>query len=105
MNEGLIIITDYCQNSVAEPQFIHLLETEGLIEIIVENGSEYILESQISLLDKYSRWHYELSINIEGIGVVQNLLEKIDSMQGEIRNLKRQIHLLDSLVESDFRNL
>ncbi|MFV0470096.1 MAG: chaperone modulator CbpM [Dysgonomonas sp.] len=105
MNTDLIIISEYCDNSIAEPQFIKLLGIEGLIDVVEEDGLEYILSSQLSRLDRFSRWHYELSINIESIEVIQNLLDRIDSLQNEVKDLKHQLNFLDTIVSNDYRNL
>lgn len=95
MSTELIIIREYCKNSIAEPQFIDLLWAEGLIEVVEQDGELYLPESQLSLLDRYTEWYYELSINIEGIDVIQNLLNKISTLQEENRNLRQQMWFID----------
>lgn len=101
MSTELIIIEEYCRINLVEPQFIKLLQVEGLIEVFEQNGSEYITSSQLSVLERYSRWYYDLSINVEGIEVIQNLLDRIQEMQSEIKTLKQKIHLLDDYFEED----
>lgn len=94
MNTDLIIIREYCQQSQVEPDFILQLEEEGLIEITVVENERYINISQLKDLEQYARWHYDLSINIEGIDVIKNLLDKIDNMQNEIFRLKEMLRLI-----------
>lgn len=95
MNTELIIIKEYCIQNQIDPEFIIQLENEGLIEINIIENEQYIHVSQLSLLDQYIRWHYDLSINIEGIDVIQNLLQKINDMQKEILHLREQLRLMD----------
>ncbi len=95
MNTELIIIKEYCIQNQIDPEFIIQLENEGLIEINIIENEQYIHVSQLSLLDQYIRWHYDLSINIEGIDVIQNLLQKINDMQKEILRLRQQLRLMD----------
>jgi len=95
MNSELIIINKYCSHSQIEPEFISNLEHEGLIEISVVNNERYIHISQLETLERYARLYYDLSVNIEGIDVIRNLLERIDQMQNEISHLKEVISLID----------
>ena len=71
------------------------LENEGLIQISIVDNERYIHISQLRHLDQYVRWYYDLSINVAGIDVIQNLLDKIDTMQDEILRLKEQLRLID----------
>ncbi|WP_165023942.1 MULTISPECIES: chaperone modulator CbpM [unclassified Dysgonomonas] len=95
MKSELIIISEYCIQSQIEPDFIIQLEDEGLIEISIIDDERYIHISQLKSLEQYARWYYDLSINMAGIDVIHNLLDKIDNMQEEIRRLKEQIRLID----------
>lgn len=95
MTSELIIIQEYCVQNQVEPDFIVQLESEGLIQISIIENERYIHISQLKHLDQYVRWHYDLSINVAGIDVIQNLLDKIDEMQEEIHRLKEQIRLID----------
>lgn len=95
MNTELIIIREYCTKSQIDIDFIEQLENEGLIELTVINNEQYIDISQLSTLEQYVRWHYDLSINVEGIDVIKNLLDRMDEMQQEIQQLKQFIRLID----------
>lgn len=81
--------------SQIEPDFIAQLENEGLIEITVIDNKSYINVSQLKNLEQYIRWHYDLSINIEGIDVIKSLLDKMSDMQNEILRLKEKLRLID----------
>lgn len=89
MKTGLIIIQEYCNNSRVEPSFIDLLENEGLIELEIVEGEQYIRESQLQDLERFANWYYDLSINIEGIDVIQNLLRKVQNMEQELYSLRK----------------
>lgn len=95
MNPEYIIIREYCIQSRIEPDFLVQLINEGLIEITVIDNESYIHVSQLRHLEQYTRWYYDLSINVEGIDVIRNLLDKMHSMQGEIAKLKQQLKLID----------
>lgn len=95
MNTELVIIREYCKESQIDFDFIEQLENEGLIKLTIVGEEQYIDASQLSSLEQYARWHYDLSINVEGIDVIKNLLERMNEMQQEIQQLKQFIRLMD----------
>ncbi|MDL2314736.1 chaperone modulator CbpM [Bacteroidales bacterium OttesenSCG-928-C19] len=95
MNEELILINEYCENSSVDIDFILLLENEGLIETAILDKQKYIPFSQLSDLEMFRRLHYDLSINIEGIDVINNLLKKIQSIERELAVFRKH-------TDSDF---
>lgn len=95
MKSELIIIREYCAQSHVEPDFIIQLENEGLIEINTIDEEQYIHISQLKSLEQYVSLYYDLSINVAGIDVIKNLLDKIENMNAEILRLKEQIRLID----------
>lgn len=95
MNTNYIIIKEYCKQTNTEPEFILDLESEGLIEISIIDNEQYLSTSQLDILERYIRWHYDLNINTAGIDVIQNLLDKIDDMQSEMNRLREIVRLIE----------
>lgn len=91
MENEWILISEYCNKSRVEPDFIFLLENEGLIVTEEHDNDKYIQISQLDDLELFSRLHYELSINVEGIDVIYNLLNKVRVMKQELNILRRQM--------------
>lgn len=92
MENDLIIIREFCEKSHIEPDFLLSLEDGGLIEIQRIDGEQYLLASQLRELEKYCHFYYDLSINIEGIDVIHNLLERIEALQKEVTRLHKHLH-------------
>ena len=88
MEKTLFKVVDICQSNKIERKFIQELHQNGLIEIIVEQETEFIEEEHISQIERFSTWHYELEINVHGIEVVQQLIDRIEKLQQEVRILK-----------------
>lgn len=105
MKSELIIINEYCIQARLDPGFIVQLEDEGLIEINVIDNERYIDLSQLSSLERYARLYYDLSINVEGISVIQNLLDKVSEMQEEMQALRQKVRLLDDNDFKEYENL
>lgn len=95
MTSELIIIAEYCEQSSIDPNFIVQLEDEGLIEISIIDSQQYIQTSQLKNIEQYARLHYDLSVNVAGIDVIQNLLDKMDDMRNEMVTLKEKIRLIE----------
>ena len=91
MQTELITITEYCNNYKVDPSFIGSLENGGLIEITVIDQQKFIDAAQLYELEKYTRWHYDLHINVEGIDAIRHLLQRVNNMKEEINNLKNKI--------------
>ncbi len=94
METDLIIVREYCQKSHVDPSFIVSLEEDGLIDIQVVEGERYLLVSQLQDLERFIRWHEDLAVNIEGIGVIHELMGRMHEMQQEINQLRREVRLL-----------
>lgn len=95
MNTELILIEEYCKYSSVETTFIQSLQEVGLIEIVEIEQQCYILNDQLSDVQKYSEWHYELNISAEGIDAIQHLLNRMTNMQQEIEELKGRLRLFE----------
>ncbi|MCL1943393.1 MAG: chaperone modulator CbpM [Candidatus Azobacteroides sp.] len=93
MNPDLIIVSEYCLKTQIEPSFVLLLEEVGLIEINVIAGEKYFRSEQLPDLERFSRLYYDLSVNMEGIDVINHLLNKMEVMRQEIIDLKHQLRL------------
>lgn len=92
MDTEMIIIKEYCEKSHTDPTFLLSLEEGGLIEIRTVNGERYLLVSQLRELERYSHLYYDLSINIEGIDAIRHLLTRMETLQQEVRQLRRELH-------------
>lgn len=90
MERTLFKVVDICQAHKFEETFIYELYQNGLIEIVAQDEQDCIDEEQLPLIEKFSNWHYDLEINMQGIEVVLRLLDHIERLQNEIRTLKRR---------------
>lgn len=88
MEKTLFKVIDICKANNIEQTFIHNLHRNGLIEVIVEEDQEYLEEEQLFHVERYSTWHYELELDIHGLEVVHHLVNKIEKLQNEIRELR-----------------
>lgn len=95
MNSKLIAVNDFCIHYKIENSFINSLKQSGLIEIITIEESDFLEESQLLQLEKIIFFYYELDINLEGIETINHLLNRVNSLQNEIINLKNSLRIYD----------
>jgi hypothetical protein len=91
MEKNLIAITTLCSHYEVELSFIDALHYSGLIQLEVIQQESFIYEQQLRDLEKMIRLHHELNLNIEGIDVVFNLLQKERKMKEELSLLKNRL--------------
>jgi hypothetical protein len=95
----LIAVDEFCANHNIEISFISTLQQNGLIEIKTIEETGFIDQDQLLQLEKIVRLYYELDINLEGIETINYLLQRISSMQDEIRNLRNRIQFYEHVEE------
>ncbi|WP_140937509.1 chaperone modulator CbpM [Sphingobacterium lumbrici] len=91
MERTLVKIIDVCRSCRIESTFVRDLHENGLIELVSVEEEEFIYEEQLTQLEQYSTWHYDLELNLQGIDVVQHLLNRIAQLQLELSRMKNHI--------------
>tara|TARA_R110001583_G_scaffold123082_1_gene274445 strand:+ start:67057 stop:67329 length:273 start_codon:yes stop_codon:yes gene_type:complete len=86
--ENFILLNKICVYHNVEMSFFNNLNEMGLIEIITIKQFQYIHQDKIADIEKMIRIHYELNVNLEGIDIVLNLLQKIEDLQNELITAK-----------------
>ena len=91
--ENLIPIPQLCSHYELEMSFFVNLSEIGLLQITTVETTSYIDLDSIQKIEKMIHLHQDLEVNIEGIDVVFNLLQKMDSLQNEVTALKNRLRL------------
>ncbi|SHG44591.1 MerR HTH family regulatory protein [Flavobacterium segetis] len=94
--ENLISIPELCSHYQMEMSFFTNLKEVGLVEIKTVETISYIDSACIYEIEKMIHIHQDLDVNIEGIDVVLNLLEKIEALNNEVTSLKNRLRLYES---------
>jgi len=91
-----IPVIQLCSHYKVERSFFTALNEAGLIEIVTIEKELCLHEDRIMDVEKMIRIHHELNINIEGIDVVFNLLQKVNKLQGEINAIQNRLRLYEN---------
>ncbi|MCC8145369.1 MAG: chaperone modulator CbpM [Bacteroidales bacterium] len=95
MKTDYIIIKEYLQLGNVDQQFISLLEENDLIHIYEIENERFLHYDELADIERYARMYYDLSINIEGIDAIHHLLERINQLQNEMKDLRNQLRFLE----------
>jgi hypothetical protein len=97
MKEQYLIPTQtLCSHYNIEISFVDALNKMGLIQIEIIEQNQFIHQDQIGDLEKIIRLYNELNVNLEGIDVVFNLLEKERELRNELNALKNRLRLYEN---------
>ncbi len=91
----LIPIHTFCIHHQVDIAFIHSLQRFGLIETITIEETTFIPEEKMGELEKLVRLYQDLGINLEGIDVINHLLERTKQMQEELISLRNRLSLYE----------
>jgi chaperone modulatory protein CbpM len=89
--ENLISITEFCRYHHVDPDFIQLLEQNGLVETTIVRQTVYVQTDDLGQLEKFVRLHQELNIPPENLDIVSHLLNRMENLQHEISQLKNRL--------------
>ncbi len=94
-NTEFIALSDFCESHDITSTFVIELQEYGLLQVVKRNNDSYIPIQELPKAEKIVRLYLELDINLEGIEVIEHLLEKIHKMQQEITLLRNHLRLYE----------
>lgn len=95
-SEELIPAREFCTFHHVELSFIHSLHDSGLIGMTIQDGAVFLPSAELPALEKFVRWHYELSINPEGIEALSHVLGRVERLLEENRTLRNRLRRFES---------
>jgi len=101
-NEPVYMISIAAQLTGLHPQTVRLYEREGLISPRrVNNKNRLYSEADIQRLLQIRRFTQEMGVNLAGVEIILDLLQKIEQMQEEMERLRRQMesHLMRAMED------
>ncbi|MDO9038643.1 MAG: chaperone modulator CbpM [Lutibacter sp.] len=94
--EKFIPLQKLCELYKVEMSFFSGLNDIGLIQISLIEESHCIHQDKINDIEKMIRMHLDLNINIEGIDIAFNLLQKIDELENELISIKNRLRIYEN---------
>lgn len=87
----LIALNELCTAYEVEMIFFETLIEHDLIEIVIVEDKTLIEDSNLKRIEQILRLHNELNVNIEGIDVILNLLQRVDDLSKELEQVKSKL--------------
>ncbi|GEN68257.1 MULTISPECIES: chaperone modulator CbpM [Chryseobacterium] len=82
-----------------EITFFDDLVEYGLLNIHIENDIHYLMYEDLQDLEKFSNWHYDLEINLPGLEVIHNMLNKLNALKNRNRELMNKLAAISDQYE------
>jgi chaperone modulatory protein CbpM len=95
-SEELISASEFCTYHRVELSFLHHLHESGLIGMTIRDGVVFLAAGELAVVEKFARWHYELSINQEGIEALSHVLGQVERLLDENRALRSRLRRFES---------
>ena len=93
--QNFITVTEFCASHGISHTLVVELKEYGLVEIIEERNTLYMPLEELPKVEKILRLYSDLDINLEGIEVITQLLERMDQMQEEMLRLRNRLRLYE----------
>ncbi len=93
--QDYILVKTLCVQYKVEVTFFKELDSIGLLEIETLENDEVIPEEKLADVEKMIRLHRELNVNIEGIDIIFNLLQKEIELKNEVQELKNRLRFYE----------
>ncbi|GAB2700762.1 hypothetical protein GCM10027037_27080 [Mucilaginibacter koreensis] len=94
-NGQYITIQEFCGYHHVEYTFVDALTEAGLVQITTIDKTHMIAESELPRLERMIRLHQELDINVAGLEAISHLLERVQAMQEDMRQLRSRLSLYE----------
>ncbi len=90
-DKDILKLEKFCELYEVPTSFVDSLNQFELIHLTAIDDELYIENEELPVIEKFIRLHYDLDINVEGLDVINNLLQKIDTLKKEIIQLENEL--------------
>ena len=95
-NREFIPVAELCRVYEIDLVFIESLSEYELVEVIIQENVQLVPISNVSKLEQIIRIHRDLHVNIEGVDVILNLLNKVDKLENELYAVRDRLSLYEN---------
>lgn len=82
-----------------EITFFDELVDNGLLNVETENDTRYLIYEDLQVFEKFANWYYDLEINLPGLEVIHNMLQKMDDLNQKNRELMNKLSAISDKYE------
>ena len=96
MKQNRILYSECVRIYKIHESFIDSLHESGLIRIVSQDNNQFVECDDISELEQFIRWFYDMDINVEGIEALHHMLSRVKSLQEELHRLQEELRFYKS---------
>jgi len=82
-----------------EITFFDELVDSGLLNIETDNEIRYLMYEDLPTFERFTNWHYDLEINLPGLEVIHNMLQKMENLNQINRELMQKLSAISNKYE------
>jgi len=82
-----------------EITFFDELVSSGLLNIQTENEIRYLMYDDLPSFERFTNWHYDLEINLPGLEVIHEMLQKMEHLKQKNKKLMNRLSALNNKFE------
>ncbi|MDR2237967.1 MAG: chaperone modulator CbpM [Chryseobacterium sp.] len=82
-----------------EITFFNELVDYGLLNVQTENDILYLMYDDLPDLERFANWHYDLEINLPGLEVIHDMLNKMKDLKQRNRELLHKLSAISDRYE------
>ncbi|HBV14663.1 chaperone modulator CbpM [Chryseobacterium carnipullorum] len=82
-----------------EITFFDELVDGGLLNVETENEIHYLLYEDLPVFERFTNWHYDLEINLPGLEVINDMLQKMEDLKRRNRDLMNKLSAISDQYE------
>ncbi|GAA5085503.1 hypothetical protein GCM10023210_06400 [Chryseobacterium ginsengisoli] len=82
-----------------EITFFDELVDSGLLNIQTENEIRYLMYEDLPIFERFTNWHYDLEINLPGLEVIHEMLQKMENLKQRNRELMNKLSRINDKYE------
>jgi hypothetical protein len=82
-----------------EITFFDELVDYGLLRVQTENDIRYLMYEDLPTFERFANWHYDLEINLPGLEVIQEMLQKMNDLKQKNRDLLNKLSVINTRYE------
>ncbi|WP_299177343.1 chaperone modulator CbpM [uncultured Chryseobacterium sp.] len=71
----------------------------GLLNVEIENEIRYLSYEELPAFERFANWHYDLEINLPGLEVIHEMLQKLEGLKKRNRELMQKLSAINEKYE------
>lgn len=84
-----------------EISFFDELVDSGLLQIQTENEIRYLMYEDLPNFERFTNWHYDLEINLPGLEVIHEMLQKMNYLRQRNRELMSKLSAIGDKYQDE----